>query len=127
MNCKEAEQLIPSYLKGELGEKETKEFLTHMKSCESCYEEMEITYMASIGLERLETASSLDINKEMHRILQHSEKKLKKRQRIKCAGLVVNTLAVVSLVITLLFQINLWVTGGAPKSLIFGITFSNGK
>ncbi len=127
MNCKEAEQQISSYLNEELGEKETKEFLTHMKSCDSCYEEMEITYMASIGLERLESASSLDINKEMHRMLQHSEKKLKKRRKIKIAGVIVNALVMVSLVITLLFQITLWVTGDMPKASFFGITFSNEK
>ena len=78
MNCKEVERLIPFYLNGELSERETREFLAHIKSCEICYEEMEITYMASTGLERLESGSSIDINKEMHRILQHSEKKLKK-------------------------------------------------
>ncbi len=127
MNCKEAEQRIPSYLTQELGERETKEFLAHMKSCTSCYEEMEITYMASIGLERLESASSLDINEEMHRILQHSEKKLKKRQRIRYAGILVNTLAMLSIAITLLVQISLWVTGDLPQTSFFGITFGGGK
>lgn len=127
MNCKEAERLIPFYLNEQLEEKETKEFLVHMKSCESCYEEMEITYMASTGLERLESASSLDINKEMHRILQQSENKLKKRQIIKRAGLVINTLAMVSVVLTLLFQINLWITGDISKASFFGIIFSHGK
>lgn len=127
MDCKEAERLIPFYLNEQLEERETKEFLLHMKSCESCYEEMEITYMASIGQERLESASSLDINEEMHRILQQSEKNLKKRQIIRRAGLVINTLAMVSVAITLLFQINLWMTGDLPKAPFFGITFSHGK
>lgn len=127
MDCKEAERLIPFYLNEQLEERETKEFLVHMKSCESCYEEMEITYMASIGLERLESASSLDINEEMHRILQQSEKNLKKRQIIRYAGLVINTLAMVSVLITLLFQINLWMTGDLPKAPFLGITFSHGK
>ena len=127
MDCKEAERLIPFYLKDKLKEKKTKEFLEHMKSCESCYEEMEITYMASIGLERLESASSLDINEEMHRILQQSEKKLKKRQIIRSAGMVINTLAMVSVVITLLFQFSLWMTGDLPKAPFFRITFIRGK
>lgn len=116
MNCKEVEQQIPFYLNGELDEKETKEFLVHMKSCASCYEEMEITYMASTGLERLESASSIDINKEMYRILQHSERNLKKRQRIRRAGLVINTLAMACVAFTLLFQISLWITGNMPET-----------
>lgn len=127
MNCKEAERQIPFYLNEQLEERATKEFLVHMKSCESCYEEMEITYMASTGLERLESASSLDINKEMHRILQQSEKNLKKRQIIRRTGLVINTLAMVCVVLTLLFQINLWVTGDISNASFFGIIFSQGK
>lgn len=111
MNCKEVERWIPFYLNGELSEKDTKEFLAHIKFCESCYEEMEIIYMASTGLERLESGSSIDINKEMQRILQHSEKKLKKRQMITRAGRIINILAMIAVVIALVLQIDLWLNG----------------
>lgn len=127
MDCKEVERWIPFYLGGELDERKTKEFLVHMKSCESCYEEMEITYMASTGLERLESGSSIDINKEMHRILQHSEKKLRKRQIITRAGRLINPVAMVVVVITLLFQINLWMNGNMPGASFFRIIFNQGK
>ena len=80
--------------------------------------------MASTGLERLESASSIDINKEMRRILQHSEKKLKKRQRIHRAGLVINSLAMAAVVFTLLFQISLWITGNMPETSFLGSIFN---
>lgn len=127
MNCKEVERLIPFYLNGELNERDTKEFLAHIKTCESCYEEMEIIYMASTGLERLESGSSIDINKEMHRILQHSEKRLKKRQIITRAGMVINTIAMIAVLITLLFQIDLWLNGGMPEASFFRSIFGQRK
>lgn len=127
MNCKEVERLIPFYLNGELNERDTKEFLAHIKTCESCYEEMEIIYMASTGLERLESGSSIDINKEMHRILQHSEKRLKKRQIITRAGMVINTIAMIAVLITLLFQIDLWLNGDMPEASFFRSIFGQRK
>ena len=113
MDCKNVERWIPFYLNEELNERDTREFLNHIKSCESCYQEMEIIYMASAGLERLESGSSIDINKEMHRIMQHSEKKLKKRQILTRAGMVINILAMIAVVIALIVQIDLWLSGDA--------------
>ena len=66
-------------------------------------------------------------NKEMHRILQHSEKRLKKRQIITRAGMVINTIAMIAVVITLLFQIDLWLNGGMPEASFFRSIFGQRK
>ena len=109
MTCKETERLIPSYLKGELDEKKTREFIGLMKECASCYEEMEITYMATIGLERLENGDSIDIAQEMQKIMQQTERTLNKRRRIRNFGIVADAVAMVAVAVVLLYQIRIWI------------------
>lgn len=127
MTCKETERLIIPYLNGELNEKATKQFLEHMKTCESCYEEMEIHYMATTGLERLESGSSIDIESEMRRILSQSERKLKQRQRIKLASTIVDTIAIIAVIFTLIVQVNLWVKGEYVGINVFGVEIGREK
>lgn len=127
MICKETERLIIPYLNGELSEKRTKEFLTHIKKCESCYEEMEISYMASTGLERLESGSSIDIENEMMRILMQSERKLKQRHIIKIVTAVVDVIAMAAVIVTLIFQTSVWATGNVPDITLFGIEIGEEK
>lgn len=108
MTCKETERLITPYLNGELDEKRTREFIGHIKKCASCYEEMEITYMATIGLERLESGASIDIAQEMQKMLQQTEKYLNKRRLVRNLGIIADTIAMVLVAMVLLYQIRLW-------------------
>ncbi|MDE6314195.1 MAG: zf-HC2 domain-containing protein [Lachnospiraceae bacterium] len=108
MTCKETERLITPYLSGTLNERKTREFIGHIKKCASCYEEMEITYMATIGLERLESGASIDITQEMQKLLQQTEKYLKKRKYIRNLGIVADAMAMVAVAVVLLYQIGIW-------------------
>lgn len=108
MTCKEAERLITPYLNGKLDDRRTKEFIGHMKRCASCYEEMEITYMATIGLERLESGASIDIAQEMYKMLQQTERYLNYRRRIRNCGIAADILAMVLAIVVLVYQIRLW-------------------
>lgn len=122
MTCKETERLIQQYLNGELDERKTKVYLKHIKQCKACYEEMEITYMSTIGLERLESGASIDIGKEMEKLLQQSEKRLKKRTVIKISGVVLDAIAMIIVVFTLFLQITIWITKEVPvlkETIIF--------
>ena len=114
MTCKEIERLIHPYLNGELSEKKTKAYLNHMKQCEACYEEMEIVYMSTIGLERLESGASIDIEMEMDKLLQQSEKKLKQRGIIKLSGVICDVIAMVIVLFTLAIQMNIWFEDKIP-------------
>lgn len=114
MDCKEIERMIPQYLNGQLDEKSTKAYLKHIKKCESCYEEMEISYMATIGLERLESGASIDIEKEIKRLIEQSEKQIKQRGIIRGSGVIVDAIAMAIVVFTLVLQIKMWVTKEVP-------------
>ena len=44
MECKEAEKLVIPFLRNELQAEETEQFISHVRSCEVCREELEIYY-----------------------------------------------------------------------------------
>lgn len=114
MTCKEIERLIPQYLSGELSEKKTKAYIKHVRQCEACYEEMEIVYMSTIGLERLESGDSIDIELEMDKLLQQSEKKLKQRGVIKLSGVICDVIAMAIVLFTLAIQMTMWFADEIP-------------
>ena len=44
MTCKEAEQMVMPYINKELTDKELSALLSHIHTCQDCYEELEIYY-----------------------------------------------------------------------------------
>ena len=44
MDCREAQSLVTAYIKRQLDEKKTEEFIGHITHCEECYEELEIYF-----------------------------------------------------------------------------------
>ena len=41
MDCKEAEKLIQPYVQGNMPEKEMEPFISHIRKCHTCHEELE--------------------------------------------------------------------------------------
>ena len=63
MDCSEAEELVTRYINHTLSIKELEEFLEHIESCSSCYEELEtyfIVHEAMMQLDEEEENSMLD-------------------------------------------------------------------
>lgn len=49
MNCKQIQNLIPAFDKNQLTLKEEENFVSHMKECSDCKEELEIYYIFRYG------------------------------------------------------------------------------
>lgn len=77
MECKDAEQLVQRYIKGNLEGKQLKKFVEHVQTCKNCFEEMEIYYMVFEGLQHLESGASINIGKEISSRLMQSERKIR--------------------------------------------------
>lgn len=69
MTCKEAEQMVMPYINKELTDKELKAFLSHIHTCQACYEELEIYYTIYTGLAQLEEGGK---DQNLHNLLQES-------------------------------------------------------
>lgn len=54
MECKEAESLIPQYLKDTMDKDTLMEFISHIRECRSCYNELDTFFMIDRSIETLE-------------------------------------------------------------------------
>jgi arginyl-tRNA--protein-N-Asp/Glu arginylyltransferase len=70
MNCKEAEKMIHAFLKNELTRRAGSEFIRHTRSCESCKEELSVQYLATEGIQHLESGKTFDLNAEVEELLK---------------------------------------------------------
>ena len=54
--------MIPGFLDDTLETQEMEGFIKHVQTCEDCYEELEIMFMLSIGLQELNEDRSISYN-----------------------------------------------------------------
>ena len=62
MDCKKAQSLVTAYIKRELGEKETEEFIHHISHCRECHEELEIYFTIHFALQKLDEEENISYN-----------------------------------------------------------------
>ena len=74
MDCQETCNNIPLFIEDKLTGDELSTFLLHVKSCKSCYEEMETGYLLREALSRLEQGESFNIHEELLKKLRIYEK-----------------------------------------------------
>ncbi|MBD5451074.1 MAG: hypothetical protein HDR25_00380 [Lachnospiraceae bacterium] len=87
MDCKETQRCIHLFLKDELeGTAQEEEFVEHVHSCSECMEELTIEYLLSEGVNRLENADEIDVQKELEEMLNRAMLHVKHRKQLK-AGL----------------------------------------
>ncbi|MFI3212811.1 MAG: zf-HC2 domain-containing protein [Eubacteriales bacterium] len=104
MTCKDAEKMIPVFLKQELNNKTMKEFLKHVETCENCKEELSIQYLVMAGTVILETGNSFDLNEELENMIAEAKKGLKQK-RILTIGLYLFEICAIAAVIGILLAV----------------------
>ncbi len=62
MTCNEARRMITPYVKKELSEKETEEFLHHIENCSDCMDELDTYYTVYQALDLLDSTDRHDFN-----------------------------------------------------------------
>ncbi|MCM1046185.1 MAG: zf-HC2 domain-containing protein [Candidatus Gastranaerophilales bacterium] len=77
MDCKEFERLIPDFIGRKLDFLTLKRFHTHMETCENCKEELEIQFLVSEGIQRLEEGDAFDLQKELDQRLIETKRKVR--------------------------------------------------
>lgn len=87
MDCKETQRYISLFLKDELeGTAQEAEFVEHVRFCSECMEELTIEYLLSEGINRLENADEIDVQKELEEMLSRAMLHVRRRKQLK-AGL----------------------------------------
>lgn len=85
MRCDEFTKMIPKFVEDNLEKEYYNEFISHVKECKECKEDLEINYMIQVGLNRIENdaTKSFDILGEMERQLIRYEEKADKMYKRK--------------------------------------------
>lgn len=60
--CKEAEKMVIPYIEGQLCDQELRRFVSHVKECPDCREELETYYIVYKGLKQLDEKEELSMN-----------------------------------------------------------------
>lgn len=107
MNCKETQKYIMDFLKDDLKDEVTEAFLDHVSDCKECMEELTIQYLVTEGLQRLETGSAFDAQKELRQKIQDTivKRRLQKRIRISLFAIGMSLALVFVAVIAVWFAI----------------------
>ena len=83
MTCKEAEKLIPLFLKDELDTDDLREFMEHVDKCEECTEELSIQFLVLEGMARLESGNVFDLQIELKTRMEEAGHILKLRESMQ--------------------------------------------
>lgn len=78
MTCNEFESQIVNFINEDMDYSILKDFLSHLHSCENCYDDLTISYLTNVGLEKIDNddTSSYDFLGELKQLIKNAEKKL---------------------------------------------------
>ena len=65
LQCKQAEKMIPLFIRDDMDRRERRAFLNHVDHCASCLEELSIQFLVVVGMQRLENGDTFDLNREL--------------------------------------------------------------
>lgn len=105
MDCKTNQKMIPAFLTGKLEGKELKQFLSHVKGCDECMEELTIQYLVMTGAAILEEGNSFDLHKELNNLLENAEKKVRKRRLLTIFSYVCEMVAILAVIFILIMVV----------------------
>lgn len=106
MECKECQGLVSEYLSGQLKGKRLEHFISHVRSCPECYDELETYFIITLANRILENEedASFDIKGLLEEDLAQKEQCLhRKRRRKAFFGLLLLILLAVDILLTLHF------------------------
>lgn len=121
MDCKKAQSLVTAYIKRQLDDRETEEFIEHITHCQECHEELEIYFTIHFALQKLdeEQTVSYNIKKMLEDDLEATERKVRGRNIFRICSYVIMLAAEVLLVLSLLTQAELWLKGDVKETHIY--------
>lgn len=104
MKCETALLEIDAYINGELNQRELEKFIEHVKSCPSCYDELETHYTISEGIRYLEEdrTEAYNIPKMLKKDLEKKERMIRRHHRLNAVFFAGGELLLLGLIFGLL-------------------------
>lgn len=107
ISCKEFEKLIPEFIAQELEYRTLKRFCSHAKTCTDCHEELDIQFLVSEGMVRLEEGDAFDLNRELDKRLEEAVRKINRNDKYLNIGQVLEYIAmagIMGIVLWIIFR-----------------------
>ncbi len=105
MDCRTADKMIIRFIQRELDDEETAAFLKHIRSCQSCRNELEINYDIIDCLKALDSPEEdIPRGSGMVQEIRASYQHLRTVRFLQIAHYAVNTLVFLSLILTALLE-----------------------
>lgn len=92
MDCKEFLKLIPDFLNRDLEYRTLKHFFKHALHCSECFEELNIQFLITEGMNRLEEGDAFDLNKELNKRLVEAKGKIRRNDNFLKVGMAFDVL-----------------------------------
>lgn len=123
MDCKTAQQMITSYIKRELTDRELEGFIEHIRECQECYEELEIYFTIHFALQKLDEDKnvSYNIQKMLKDDLRASERRVHRRKVASYYKYALVVLAQAALIMALLTRLQYWGEGSMKKTTVYSL------
>ena len=83
MNCRTAEGMVNGYINHELSLKELEEFLDHIQTCSSCYDELETYFIVHEAMQQLDdndSGSVMDFKSLLEQDIRKSRRYIRKKK-----------------------------------------------
>ncbi|MDD3277895.1 MAG: zf-HC2 domain-containing protein [Lachnospiraceae bacterium] len=82
VTCQEITKMVSRYIDNQLNDKEMESFIQHVRSCPSCYEELETYFIISLATRVLDDSSAANYNIKalLEQNLKENEKRLRHRK-----------------------------------------------
>ncbi len=93
MDCKEANRLIPGFVKRTLSLEDTISFINHVKQCKVCKEELTIQYLVYRGFDEAVSSGEYNLITKLEQEIKDAELRIEERRRKNPANFGVSILA----------------------------------
>ncbi len=95
MNCRQAEKDVQPYIEGKLSDEECEAFISHVRTCPSCYDELETYYTIYYALRYLDDDKnrSYNMKKVLNDDLRRNEIRIRRTRALRAIYVVLISLA----------------------------------
>lgn len=113
LTCKEAAKMVIPYIEGQMCDKELRRFVSHIKECPDCREELETYYIVYKGLMQLDEQEELSMNmiEALNEELEMSGHHLRNMSLFYVFSEVIKWLVNLSCALLLIEKILSWIVG----------------
>ena len=104
LDCKEANRMIPGFIKRTLNLEDTVAFINHVKQCKACKEELTIQYLVFRGFDEAVSSGEYNLITKLESEIKDAELRIeeKRRRNLVAFGISILALAFVMFVVFVL-------------------------